>query len=233
MASPDKMALQKQTTPIMDLTVDRTSERFTPQKKENPGRQNRIIKRQRRNGYTQDSMKKPTQWKDTKVNNFNPNSPVIPTPSILAQQTCNMPINKPTNILPFHPAQLPSAAPLQNPLTTPVHFPFRTLQSTTTSANSTTEFLSKTTRTIAKSLPTVPTTTKPFLQRKPLRCPTPSKQKMKNNKSRRTAQRRFKCNRRTAEWKRNIPFEQNLKLTKTRCLTNYGFCANPSSNQLQ
>jgi hypothetical protein len=57
-----------------------------------------------------------------------------------------------------------------------------------------------------------------------------TKIKIKNknkSKSRRIAQRRFKRDKKITNLKQNIPLEKALKLTKARCLTNYGFYANP------
>jgi hypothetical protein len=102
-------------------------------------------------------MKKSIQWKDAKVKNFNPD-PITPTPFILAQQTNDMSVDKPRK-------SFPSNQP--NCYLQPHYTEYLNNPSNTTPANPTTKFLSK-------SLPTVSTTTKPFLQKKTLWCPTPS-----------------------------------------------------------
>jgi hypothetical protein len=115
--------------------------------------------------------------------------------------------------------------------------PNGSLQSTPPTTNIPSKLLCKTAGATHTPLPTPSTVLKPLAclyQGKPLWHPKPPKQKIKDitthhTKSRRIIQRRHKRKHKIAEWKRQIPFAQKLKLTKNNCLINYGFCANPKN----
>jgi hypothetical protein len=123
MAFPEKMAQGKQTTPILDLTGNKPIERSIPKWKEISGRSYQNTKHQRRNGQTQDLVKKTAQWKDAEVRNYNPTAPAIPIHSVPTWQTHKLLAINPRNILPFDPTQLPSTTLAQNNLATPFFFP--------------------------------------------------------------------------------------------------------------
>jgi hypothetical protein len=123
MASPEKTAQGKQTTPILDLTGDKPIERSIPKWKEISGHSYQNTKHQRRNGQTQDLTRKTVQWKDAEVRNYNPNAPAIPPPLAATWHTHNMLATNPRSILPFHPTQMPLSTLAQHTLATPFYFP--------------------------------------------------------------------------------------------------------------
>lgn len=83
--------------------------------------------------------------------------------------------------------------------------------------------------------PSIPCQTEAMLPERILLAPNTAKQNYEGCISRRTAQWWTRCYKRAiaSKYDNNIILNQTLSLTKTRCLMNHGFCANPTKSLQQ
>jgi hypothetical protein len=124
MASPDKMALQKKPTTVLDLTGDKPTEKSIQRKQDSSSHRNNLTKRQHQKNYTPEATtKKSIQWREGEVKNFNPNSPVAPTSQPLTHHAYTIPIGNPMNMPLFHLTHQAPTTHLQSTFTPPMYLP--------------------------------------------------------------------------------------------------------------